>query len=116
MLNRLPLLTQSELSSAIVRHPLVLTPETTVMQAIAQMSGIRVVCPAVKASNQLDELHIQARSSCVVIVENGQLLGILTERDIVRFSAEQRDLGNLTIRDVMSANVVTLRADRKSVV
>jgi PAS domain S-box-containing protein len=80
------------------------------MEAIAHMSGIRAVCSAVKATSQLDELHIQARSSCVSIVENGQLLGILTERDIVRLSAEQRDLGNLAIREVMTSNVVTLRA------
>jgi PAS domain S-box-containing protein len=109
MLNSLPLLTQSELISAIVSQPLVVTPDSTVMAAIAQMSGIRVVCSSVRDS-QLDELQIQARSSCVSVVENGQLIGILTERDIVRLSAEQRDLDNLAIRDVMTTNVVTLKA------
>jgi PAS domain S-box-containing protein len=110
MLNPVSILTQSELISAIVRQPLVVTPDTTVMEAIAHMSGIRVVCASVRDTSQLDELHVQARSSCVAIVENGRLVGILTERDIVRLSAEQRDLGNLAIRDVMSANVVTLKA------
>jgi CBS domain-containing protein len=110
MLKPVPILTQSELISAIVSQPLVVTPDTTVMEAIAHMSGIRVMCSSRRDASQLDELHVQARSSCVSIVEDGQLLGILTERDIVRLSAEQQDLDNLAIRDVMTANVITLRA------
>ncbi len=110
MLDPVTVITQSELISAIVRHPLVVNPETTVMEAIASMSGIRVVCAAHEDTSQLDELHTQARSSCVAIVEDGRLLGILTERDIVRLSSEQRDLVNLPIRDVMTSKVVTLRA------
>ncbi len=108
MLN--PVLSQSELISAIVRHPLIVTPDTTVMAAIASMSGIRIACSSSEDTDRLDELHIQARSSCVSIVEDGKLLGILTERDIVRLCSEQRDLANLPIRDVMTSNVVTLRA------
>jgi CBS domain-containing protein len=110
MLNSLPLLTQSELISAIVSQPLVVTPDSTVMAAIAQMSGIRVVCSSLRDTDRLDELEIQSRSSCVSVVENGQLIGIFTERDVVRLSAEQRDLDNLAIRDVMTTNVVTLKA------
>jgi PAS domain S-box-containing protein len=110
MLNPVPILSQSELISAIVRQPLVVAPNTTVMEAIAYMSGIRAVCAAEKDISQFEELHIQARSSCVAIVEDGQLLGILTERDIVRLSSQQRDFANLPIRDVMTSNVVTLRA------
>jgi GAF domain-containing protein/CBS domain-containing protein/ActR/RegA family two-component response regulator len=109
MLNPVPHLTQSELLSAIVRQPLVVTPDTTVMATIDRMSGIRVVCAAGRDTSSLDELHLQARSSCVSIVEDGQIIGILTERDIVRLSAQQRDLGNIAIRDVMTTNVVTLR-------
>jgi PAS domain S-box-containing protein len=110
MLNPSPFPTQSELFSAIVRDPLIVSPDTTVMAAIADMSGIRIICSSVRAIGQLDELHIQSRSSCISIVEDGKLVGILTARDVVRLSAERLDLANLAIRDVMSANVVTLRA------
>ncbi len=103
-------LSQSELISAIVRHPLIVTPDTTVMEAIANMSGIRIACSSSEDTDRLDELHIQARSSCVSIVEDGKLLGILTERDIVRLCSEQRDFANLPICDVMTSNVVTLKA------
>ena len=70
------ILTQSELTSAIVRHPLIVSPDRTVIDAIAKMSGTRTVCSASKAANSQDELHIDARSSCVLIVEDKQILGI----------------------------------------
>jgi PAS domain S-box-containing protein len=109
MLNRTTALTSSELKSAIVPDPLIVKPETTVMDAIAQMSGIRTICHATKTINeQLDELHLEVRSSCVLVVEDGQLLGILTERDIVRLTAQQHSLEHLAIREVMTSSVVTL--------
>ncbi|MEE3717068.1 GAF domain-containing protein [Tumidithrix elongata RA019] len=102
--------TQDELTSAIVREPLVVAPDTTVMAAIAKMSGVRTVCSTFKNVNsQQEDLHIEARSSCVLIVEDQRLLGILTERDIVRLSAQKRSLDNLAIRDVMASKVITLR-------
>ncbi len=110
MLKPIQILSQSELISAIIRHPLVVTPETTVMETIAHMSGVRGVCSAVGDASRLDELHIQVRSSCVVIVEEERLLGILTERDIIRLIAQGQELNNLAIREVMTTNVITLKA------
>jgi diguanylate cyclase (GGDEF)-like protein/PAS domain S-box-containing protein len=104
------ILTQAELKSAIVRNPLVVTPDTKVMNAIAQMSGVRTICSASRAAeSQLDELHIEARSSCVFVIKDDQLLGVLTERDVVRLSAQRRSLENLPIGDVMTHPVITLR-------
>jgi CBS domain-containing protein len=78
---------------------LVVSPDTTVMDAIAQMSGVRSLCNTTRtADGQLDDLHLEARSSCVLVVENEQLVGVLTERDVVRLSAQQRSLENLVLR------------------
>ena len=86
------------------------SPDTTVMDAIAQMSGVRSLCNTTRtADSQLDDLHLEARSSCVLVVENEQLVGVLTERDVVRLSARQRCLENLVLREVMTHPVVTLR-------
>ena len=102
-------LTQPELKSAIVRDPLIVQPETTVMEAIAQMSGLRTRCETTEtAEGYLGQLHLEARSSCVLVVVEGRLLGILTERDVVRLSAEQRSLEHLAIQEVMTCAVVTL--------
>jgi CBS domain-containing protein len=89
---------------------LVVSPDTTVMDAIAQMSGVRSLCNTARtADGQLDDLDKEARSSCVFVVENEQLVGVLTERDVVRLSAQQRSLENLALRSVMAHPAVTLR-------
>ncbi|XGW00530.1 MAG: GAF domain-containing protein [Leptolyngbya sp. BL-A-14] len=99
----------SDLKTAIVRNPLVVTPDTTVMDAIAQMSGVRALCETAKSvDDQLDEIHLEARSSCVLVVEDERLRGIFTERDVVRLSTQQHCLEHLTIRAVMTTYVVTL--------
>ena len=109
MLNLSTELTSSELKSAIVRDPLIVKPETSVMEAIAQMSSGRVICSTTETMDgQLDEFHQEARSSCVLVVEDGQLVGILTERDVVGLSAQQLDLENLTMKEVMDSSVITL--------
>jgi PAS domain S-box-containing protein len=103
-------LTQSELNTAIIRDPLTIAPDATVMEAIAQMSGVHTICAASWGTEHPPEaLHLEARSSCVLVVENQQLVGIFTERDVVRLSAQQRSLHNLPIRTVMTHPVVTLR-------
>ncbi|HBE19445.1 MAG TPA: hypothetical protein DEG17_08890 [Cyanobacteria bacterium UBA11149] len=103
-------LTHSELASAIVRNPLLVTPEMTVMDAIAQMSGLRAVCSSSReVDNQIEELHLEARSSCVLVVAGEQLVGILTERDIVRLSTEKQSLKDIVIGDVMTHSLITLQ-------
>ena len=72
------------------------------------MKGIRIVCDAGKTTSQPDKLDIQVRSSYVLLVENGQPIGILTERDLFRLCDERQNLGDLALRDVMRSNIVTL--------
>src|SRR6476661_9933084 len=110
MFMRTTALTPIELRTAIVREPLVVSPDTTVMDAIAQMSGVRSLCNTPRtADGQLDDLHLAARSSWVVEVENEQLVGVLTERAVGRLSGQQRSLENVAMREVMAHPVVTLR-------
>ena len=101
-------LTQTELKSAIVRNPLVVTAETTVMEAIAKMSETRTICAADHTEDS-DNVHLEARSSCVLVMEGEKVVGIMTERDVVRLSAQQRSLNTVTVREVMATPVVTLR-------
>ncbi|OUC16398.1 MAG: hypothetical protein B0A82_01820 [Alkalinema sp. CACIAM 70d] len=103
-------LSASELKSAIVRDPLVVTPDMTVMAAIGEMSGVRARCATARDyDHTLDELHLEARSSCVLVVEDKQLLGILTERDVVKLTAQQQPIDTLTLREVMTRDVITLQ-------
>ncbi|MBD2446844.1 EAL domain-containing protein [Nostoc sp. FACHB-152] len=102
-------LTEADLELAIVRNPLMVSPDTTVMTVITQMSGIRDVCPSFKATNtEIDAIHIEARSSCVLIVDGNQLLGIFTERDVVRLSSQKTSFENISVAEVMAHPVISL--------
>lgn len=101
---------KTNLKAAIIRNPLIVKPETMVKEVISQMSGVRTICDINQnIDKQIEEVHLEAKSSCVLVVEKEQLLGILTERDIVRLSAQQQNLDNLEIKQVMATSMITLR-------
>ncbi|PHM08423.1 CBS domain-containing protein [Nostoc sp. 'Peltigera malacea cyanobiont' DB3992] len=109
MFNRATALTLSELKFAIARDPLIVKPDTTVMDAIAQMIGVPGKHNTTKtADGQLDQLYLEAQSNCLLVVEDGRLLGIFTAWDVVRLSAQQRSLENLAIRGVMVHPAIAL--------
>ena len=111
---------------AIDRQPLMVTPETPVLDALALMSGISVGSIAstrfgysntantdhergpVLACHPLGDSPTPSRSSCVVVMEGTRPIGIFTERDIVRLAAEQVPIAELRIADVMTAPVISL--------
>ncbi|UZQ56074.1 PAS domain S-box protein [Trichothermofontia sichuanensis B231] len=93
MLTAATTLSLPDLSAAIIRDPLVVTPETPLLDAIGQMSGLGTNTPY----------------SCGVVVDRGQVVGILTEGDVIRLSAQQCPLADLTVRQVMTQAPITLR-------
>ncbi len=100
----------SQLQSAIIDAPIIVSSNTIATEAIAQMSGLRYYCNANKNMEEnLNLLYIEARSSCVLVRENEQLVGILTERDITNLSAKQIPLEKLLISEVMTSPVITLK-------
>lgn len=109
-------LTPAELSSAIVRDLLVVSPDTSVIDAIAQMNEARARCMSLRdtdlssltASACLDDLCVEIRSSCVLAVEEAQVVGILTERAIMNLSAQQQSLERLSVRQIMTTPVIVL--------
>ena len=110
--------TPLELSSAIIGDPLVVSPDTPVFAAIALMSSgcLRGANPGDLSSPSLefedgllDGFYPETRLGCVVVVENEQVVGILTERDALRLSIQLQPLVDLTVQQVMSQPVITLR-------
>ena len=79
---------QSLLEQAIDRHPLLMAPDVTVTEAIATMS--------------------QSHTSYILIVEEKKLLGIFTERDVVKLTANKTLLEGVTISQVMTKNLITI--------
>ncbi|MEO0457479.1 MAG: CBS domain-containing protein [Cyanobacteria bacterium P01_A01_bin.114] len=86
------------LLDAIDQKVLTVTPETGLTQVLQQMSAARSE-GGIAGSRQL---------SCALVVENDRLVGIFTERDIVRMTAKKLAFGKLTVGEVMTSPVTTL--------
>lgn len=97
----------------IIRNPLTIAPTASIMDALHLMSAEKASCLLAIDTEQPDNPYqatlAEAKGSCVLVVAETQLLGILTERDVVRLSAENRDLASLTLAEVMSRPVRVLQ-------
>ena len=98
-----------DMESAIERSPLLISADLFVIEAIALMG--RVVNTESAGDRDLDS-HKQAdskkRFSYALIVEADEIQGILTERDIVKLTAQELDFNLVRVGEVMSKSVVTL--------
>jgi CBS domain-containing protein len=93
------------LAEAIDRHPLVVPPDTPLIEAIALMHAT-----ADSHDRSLHPTHeLQgARSSCVLVMQDEKLLGIFTERDLVQLTALGINLQSTPIGKVMHHPVLTM--------
>ncbi|AFZ11732.1 multi-sensor signal transduction histidine kinase [Crinalium epipsammum PCC 9333] len=84
------MLAPSDLSSSqtIDRHPLTVPPETLVSEVVTLMS--------------------KARASCVLVTQQQKLVGIFTERDVVKITAAGKALADVEIAAVMTKQLITL--------
>jgi PAS domain S-box-containing protein len=101
------------LGSIVDRQPLIVAPELPLAEVISLMSQAKKhICllsnsSATPNSNAL-EISAAARHSSVVIVVDHRLVGIFTERDLVKLTASQTDLQSVTVGDVMTTDPMTL--------
>lgn len=99
-----------DLESAIDRDPLIVTPNTSLVETIALMGKAKGTSCSVKTS-EMDPKFVavnQNRSGGALVMENGKLQGILTERDIVKLTAQELSFEGVETGAVMTQPVVTL--------
>ncbi|MBW4688022.1 MAG: PAS domain S-box protein [Komarekiella atlantica HA4396-MV6] len=93
----------------IDRSPLTISPDRCVVEAIALMSQERSSNYQLNNLNSLcDSSWSQQVNGCVLVVERSQLLGILTEEDVVKITNCHQDLSKVTMAEVMRQQVITL--------
>ncbi|PZD74457.1 Phytochrome-like protein cph1 [Acaryochloris thomasi RCC1774] len=90
-----------DLASAMIRDPLVVSPQASTLDAITLMHSTR------SAAN-LQSCDQRTRSSCVLAIDNEQVVGILTQQDVVRLSVQQQPLTQ-RVQEVMTQPLVTLQ-------
>ena len=88
-------LTLPSLQSAVVRVFTVVTPATTVLDAIALMATSSTSSKDFLASEKCDLNHVW-------VIDQDHILGVLTVSDVVRLSANPVALQQLSLRQVLS--------------
>ena len=98
-----------DLEDAIERQPLTVSPNTSLANAIALISQAHhQTCLLTEDASPSNRSAIVGRASCVLVIQGKTILGILTERDVVRLTAQAYDLQTTTVAEVMAHPVVTL--------
>lgn len=85
------------LEQILDRTPVTVTPKASVLDVIASIHQSRAVV-----------LPRRVSTSCALVVEGKQLVGIVTERDVVRLAASEVDLTQLPVSEIMTQPVITL--------
>lgn len=82
-------------------------PETPLVEALSLMNQGALG----STSSTQDSMLAQpgsGRSSYILVMDGEKLVGILTERDVVRLAAQELELTHLTIAQVMTQKLITL--------
>lgn len=99
------LLSNLSLETAIDPHPLTASPQTALTDVISLMSRERGSCDL---SETMSVPALEVRGSCVLAVEGSRLVGLLTERDLVRLSTQYQNFEDLTLGEVMTRDLIAL--------
>ncbi|NJM17325.1 MAG: PAS domain S-box protein [Richelia sp. SM1_7_0] len=91
---------------------MIVTPDTPLVEVIQLMSqGWVRSCHLDQNHSSSDKNQVASvHSSCVLVTQDSQLIDIFTERDLMQLLAAGRILHEKTIAEVMSQEVVTLKA------
>jgi PAS domain S-box-containing protein len=94
-------LVEQGLRALVIREPLTITPDRPIQEAIALMNEAQQVEERVTLSCR--------RSSCVVVLEDQRVIGLVTASELVHLWATQTSLGAITVQKAMNPEVMTLQ-------
>ncbi len=95
------------LDKIVDRNALIVKSNISILNAIVLMSGIED--RNISRSNPSNTRKVLKKSSCVLVVEEMELVGIFTERDALKAIVSKVDLANKPIAEVMTREVITLK-------
>ena len=104
------LMLDKPIQAAVDRHPLTVESEAPLQDVIVLMSQLQSACLLPSIAVGVDSsLTNEVKASCVVVLEGEQLVGLITERDLVKFAARGMNFAAVKAADVMTRRVITLR-------
>lgn len=104
-----------DLQSAITRNPKIVTPHTTISEAIAWMENPHEPCFVPQEelnTHQVDfvtrEIHDELRSRYLVVMEHQKILGVLTAHDLLSSHGQGENFNDLPIADCIKHAFATI--------
>lgn len=95
------------LEQVLELNPLIVSPETSLSEVVAVMSQSQG--SGCQLSEKDEPTPTTQQSSYALVVSEERLVGIFTERDLVKLAAKETYLSEIAIADVMTQPVVTLK-------
>ncbi|MBD0313522.1 MAG: PAS domain-containing protein, partial [Microcoleus sp. T3-bin5] len=92
---------------AVDRHPVTVAPSTCLGDAIALMRGAIDPCPLPNSAHHSNET-VKASISCVLVVDENQLVGLLSPEDVLNWATEYGWQG-MKVADAMTRNLIVLK-------
>jgi PAS domain S-box-containing protein len=95
----------------IDRQPLMLNPDSYVIDAIIlmnQQQSQNVPLHQFNSSDTYSNINLQ-ETGYVLVIESGHLLGIFTERELVKLAASTIDFTDIKITEVMQQPAITMK-------
>ncbi|MEG4281970.1 PAS domain-containing protein [Microcoleus sp. A006_D1] len=89
------------------RHPVTVAPSTSLGEAIALMRRARNTCPLANAPPH-SNATLKTSMSCVLVVEENQLVGVLGPPDVLNLAAES-GWQEMPVADAMTRNLIVLK-------
>lgn len=102
------LTSHNAIAKCLIKDPIVLPPRTKLVDAALTMAQINQMC---SLENTTESEILSSKSSCVLVMEQGRLLGIVTERDLLKLLTLGMAWQNMTLGEIMSSPVVTVQWD-----
>ncbi|MBD2594390.1 PAS domain S-box protein [Nostoc spongiaeforme FACHB-130] len=103
----------------IVRQPLTVHSKMRLLDVIALINEAQANFRDVPSKNNsssnnftkdINNIASQV-ASCVLVVDDSQLVGILTQRDLIKMAAERKNLEGISVAEVMTTELVTLKIE-----
>ncbi|GAB1538241.1 hypothetical protein NUACC21_08990 [Scytonema sp. NUACC21] len=91
-------------SDCIERRFITVAPDASLLETVTLMGQVGHISSFIESETKPEN---PIRASCVLVVEQQQLVGLLTERDLVRIAAERRSLKETKVSEVMARELIT---------
>ncbi|WP_083616638.1 EAL domain-containing protein [Planktothrix paucivesiculata] len=101
------------LQNSIIPPCAIVTPDTPLLEALILMNQTNAKQCLIPESPHLAEnlTSYSQPPGCLLVMEDEELVGILTERDTVKLAVQAENLSEITVKQIMTKPVITLNRE-----